>query len=56
MPIWEFRCEKCQTEKEVLLFGENAKAVWCDRCGDVMHRIMSPPAIVYEFKVDHAQR
>jgi putative FmdB family regulatory protein len=56
-PIYEFRCPKCQTEKEVLLFGENVKAIWCDHCGGTMEKIMSPPAIVYEMmRANDAQR
>ena len=57
MPIFEFVCDRCHQEKEVLIFsGGDVNRVWCDNCGGTMEKVMSPPAIVYEMKADHAQR
>ena len=57
MPIHEFVCDRCHREKEVLIFwSEDVPGVWCDKCGGTMTKVMSPPAIVYEYKADHAQR
>ena len=41
MPIYEFRCMKCQEEFEALIIGGNDK-VTCPRCqGDSLERLMS---------------
>jgi len=46
MPIYEYRCLKCDEEFETLVFGSNDK-VDCPHCkGDKLERLMS----AYAFK------
>ena len=41
MPIYEFRCLKCEEDFETIVFGGNDK-VTCPRCnGDKLERLMS---------------
>lgn len=39
MPIYEYRCDKCEDDFEVLVFGNDEVA--CPRCGGSVERIMS---------------
>jgi putative FmdB family regulatory protein len=39
MPIYEYRCVKCEDDFETLVFG-NAE-VFCPKCGGCVERIMS---------------
>ena len=57
VPIYEYRCVNCGHDKEALIFnGGDVRAIWCDKCGRTMIKIISAPAIVYEMKDDYAQR
>ena len=41
MPIYEFRCLKCEADFEAIVFGKNDK-VTCPTCnGDKLERLMS---------------
>ncbi len=41
MPIYEFRCLKCKTDFEALVFGSNDK-ITCPKCkGKKLERLMS---------------
>jgi putative FmdB family regulatory protein len=38
MPIFEFKCEKCDTEFERLVFASDTDAVTCPSCGSDENR------------------
>jgi putative FmdB family regulatory protein len=33
MPIYEFHCEKCETDNEILVRSSNWKGAKCPKCG-----------------------
>ena len=42
MPIYEYRCEKCQEEFERLVFAGDTDEVICPKCGSAeVNRLMS---------------
>ena len=42
MPLYEFRCEKCENVIERLCrVGTNGKGMKCPKCGGKMRRLMS---------------
>jgi len=42
MPIYEFKCDECEAERELILpLSEAGKGITCD-CGQVMRRKFSP--------------
>ena len=47
MPIYEYRCEKCQHVMELLeTFGASSKEHRCEKCGSkAVHRLLSAPNI-----------
>lgn len=47
MPIYEYRCEKCQHVMEVLeTFDDSTKAHHCEKCGSkAVHKLLSAPSI-----------
>ena len=42
MPIYEFKCDKCEGVKDVALGFDKPKEVICDNCGVIMWRIWTP--------------
>ena len=42
MPIYEFKCDKCEAVKDVALGFDKPKEVTCDNCGVFMWRIWTP--------------
>ncbi len=48
MPLYDYKCNKCEVEKEVLhSMSEIGKIeVMCDHCGRSMKKMMSMPALV----------
>jgi len=42
MPIYEFKCDKCEGVKDVALGFDKPKEVTCDNCGVIMWRIWTP--------------
>jgi len=42
MPIYEFKCDKCESVKDVALGFDKPKEVTCDNCGVLMWRIWTP--------------
>lgn len=52
MPIFEYICAHCTNSKEILVLSitEAPIKIWCDKCGGIMGKVMSAPAIIYEIK------
>lgn len=49
-PIFEYQCDLCQGIFEKLMYaGENTLASQCPVCLGVGHKVMSAPAIVYNY-------
>jgi putative FmdB family regulatory protein len=46
MPIYEYRCEKCQTVVERIHGMKEKPVVKCPACGTKAHRVMSSGAFV----------
>lgn len=48
MPIYEYECESCGHRFDVMqrISAEPVKA--CERCGRRVHRLFSPPAIIFK--------
>ena len=45
MPIYEYRCEECDTVSEILVFGKE-EGLSCRNCGSVsLTKLMSAPNI-----------
>ena len=42
MPIYEFKCDKCNAVKDVAIGFEQPKEVTCDNCGVFMWRVWTP--------------
>lgn len=45
MPIYEYRCESCAGEFEVLQSMRDAPLEHCSRCGGRLERILSSPSL-----------
>lgn len=41
MPIYEFKCEKCEKTEEFLLKFSEAKPTTCSSCGGPIHQLIS---------------
>lgn len=50
MPIYDYKCHKCSHEKEVVVLSGLSDSIWCDKCGGTMQKVMSAPAVVYEYR------
>jgi putative FmdB family regulatory protein len=42
MPIYEFKCDKCEAIKDVAIGFHKPKEVTCDNCGVLMWRVWTP--------------
>lgn len=41
MPIRELECRKCKTLKEVITSMDDPCIKFCDKCGQLLHRVIS---------------
>ncbi len=48
MPIYEYRCKKCNARSEVLLMNHDQEPATCDKCGGQLVRLPSAPAIQFK--------
>ncbi|MCL5035526.1 MAG: hypothetical protein M1269_00275 [Chloroflexi bacterium] len=48
MPIYQYRCNKCGHDTEVLQAGTKPLKQTCEKCGSDMHRIISPVGIIFK--------
>lgn len=60
MPIYEYRCQKCQRKFEVLFINHEQPPTTCKVCGGGVIRIISPPAIQFKgtgwYVTDYAKK
>jgi len=47
MPIYDFRCEKCQMEHEYVLGMNEPRPQTCDFCGGKLHRIFQAAPVLF---------
>jgi putative FmdB family regulatory protein len=48
MPLYEYRCEKCQRTFEVIQSFSDAELTECSECGGHLERLLSAPAIRFK--------
>ncbi len=48
MPIYEFRCKKCNAHIEVFQKVKDKPPVKCKKCGGRLEKMMSAPAIQFK--------
>jgi len=46
MPLYEYRCPNCNSEKELLQGMESKEGILCDKCGVGMIKKPTCPAII----------
>ncbi len=60
MPIYEYKCEDCGAETEVLQKASEPPKKKCSRCGGKLKKKLSAPAIQFKgegwYVTDHAKR
>jgi putative FmdB family regulatory protein len=48
VPIYEYECEKCQGRFELLQKFNERAVKQCVKCGGPVHKVLSPPALVFK--------
>lgn len=48
MPLYDYQCQNCGHLLEVMHGVNDAGPQHCDRCGGVMRKLLSSPAIVFK--------
>jgi putative FmdB family regulatory protein len=60
MPIYEYRCKKCDAHLEVLVRSSDKQPKRCRKCGGALEKQFSPPAIQFKgegwYVTDYARK
>ena len=60
MPIYEFRCKKCNNQIEVIQKFSDKQPTRCKKCGGRLEKLISPPAIQFKgegwYVTDYARK
>ncbi|MFB3903284.1 MAG: FmdB family zinc ribbon protein [Acidobacteriota bacterium] len=48
MPLYEYRCERCDQRVEVIQKFSDSPLDTCQHCGGKLERLLSPPAIQFK--------
>jgi len=60
MPIYEFRCKKCNNQIEVIQKFSDKPPTRCKKCGGRLEKLISPPAIQFKgegwYVTDYARK
>ena len=60
MPIYEFRCKKCNHQIEVIQKFSDKQPTRCKECGGRLEKLISPPAIQFKgegwYVTDYARK
>lgn len=60
MPLYEYRCEVCGKNVEVIQKFSDPPVSECEDCGGPMERLLSPPSIQFKgagwYVTDYAQK
>jgi putative FmdB family regulatory protein len=60
MPLYEYRCERCEQRVEVIQKFSDAPLETCHRCGGKLERLLSAPAIQFKgsgwYVTDYARK
>lgn len=60
MPIYEYRCKKCQKQTDVLLRTSDKPPTRCRECGGRLEKLISSPAIQFKgegwYVTDYARK
>lgn len=48
MPIYEYECDACRRRFEVIQKFSQKPLKKCTQCGGPLHRVLSPPALVFK--------
>jgi putative FmdB family regulatory protein len=60
MPIYEFRCKKCNAQFEVIQKISDKQPTRCKKCGGRLEKLISPPAIQFKgegwYVTDYARK
>lgn len=60
MPLYEYRCERCEQQVEVIQKFSDDPLETCQRCGGKLERLLSAPAIQFKgsgwYVTDYARK
>ncbi len=60
MPLYEYKCKKCKNRIEVLQKAHSAPPLACPKCGGILEKQVSSPAIQFKgsgwYITDYAQK